>query len=399
MSDLEFTGERFVPGTSGELSYEHWHRYAFVRRFVAGKRVLDAACGEGYGTALIANVAAEAIGVDIDSDTVAHARECYAQQPNVRFETGSVTSVPLADCSVDVVISFETVEHIPASDQPLMIGEFARVLAPGGLLIISTPNKRLYSDERDYRNPFHLHELYRDQLEALLDAKFPYRRWFQQTRSYTSALWSDDFDGGDARCEVLMQEGARVAAAGIPDGLYYVVFAAASASALPAMPPQLSLFADCNDSEQKRVEAQSREVLRLDGLLKHRDAALDRQTLHIRHLEELVAYRERIVEERDAQLVAVNAAREWHEQALADERAAHAQSGERLAEASAQLKRCEAELAASRKSLHALQTEHRNLQAAIDAQERIISHRQTLQWWLRLPLLRAKLSWQHWRGQ
>ena len=46
-ADLEFDGERYVPGTPGEIAYEHWHRYAFVRRFAKGKRVLDAACGEG----------------------------------------------------------------------------------------------------------------------------------------------------------------------------------------------------------------------------------------------------------------------------------------------------------------------------------------------------------------
>ena len=57
-ADLEFTGERYVPGTAGEIAHEHWHRYAFARRFVAGRRVLDVACGEGYGSALLSEAAA-----------------------------------------------------------------------------------------------------------------------------------------------------------------------------------------------------------------------------------------------------------------------------------------------------------------------------------------------------
>ena len=74
MPDLEFTGERFIPGAAGDMAYEHWHRYAFARRFAAGKRALDAACGEGYGTVLLATVSKETIGVDIDEAVIAHAR-------------------------------------------------------------------------------------------------------------------------------------------------------------------------------------------------------------------------------------------------------------------------------------------------------------------------------------
>src|SRR5215212_10066696 len=99
MPELDFTGERFVPGASGDLAYEHWHRYAFARRFSAGKRVLDAACGEGYGTALLASVATDAIGVDIDTAAVAHAKARYADRPNLRFECGSVAALPFADSS------------------------------------------------------------------------------------------------------------------------------------------------------------------------------------------------------------------------------------------------------------------------------------------------------------
>src|SRR5512132_1392768 len=105
----EFTGERFLPSCSGEIAYEHWHRYAFARRFVAGRRVLDAACGEGYGSALLAQTASAVVGLDIDAGVVAAAREAYAQRTNLRFDVASVTLLPLADRSIDVVVSFETI--------------------------------------------------------------------------------------------------------------------------------------------------------------------------------------------------------------------------------------------------------------------------------------------------
>src|SRR5262245_56593246 len=165
---LEFTGERFVPGIEGEIAHEHWHRYAFARRFAAGRRVADVACGEGYGSALLADVARDVVGVDIDPEAVAHARNAYAGRTNLRFAEGSATALPLPDASVDVVVSFETLEHLAAADQPPMVAEFARVLAPAGVLVLSSPNRPEYSDARGYANPFHRHELDRDGLARLL---------------------------------------------------------------------------------------------------------------------------------------------------------------------------------------------------------------------------------------
>jgi len=176
-ADLEFTGERYVPGTTGEIAHEHWHRYAFARRFVAGRRVLDVACGEGYGSALLSEAAAKVVGVDIDAATLAHARSAYKDRPNVEFIEGSASQLPVADASVDVVVSFETIEHLDAADQPKMLAEFARVLASDGLLILSSPNRPQYSDARSYVNPFHRHELDRDELAALLAPHFPAQRW------------------------------------------------------------------------------------------------------------------------------------------------------------------------------------------------------------------------------
>src|SRR5262249_5885251 len=164
-----------------------------------------------------------------------------------------------------------------------------------------------------------------------------------QTRAYLSAVWSEDLTLGAKTYEALTGDGDGVLPAAVPDGLYHIVLAASSASALHEPHPQLSLFTDRGETELKRVEAQVREILRLDGLLAERDVTADRQTAHIRHLEELVAYRERIVEERDAQLVEVNAARETHERGLIETRSL-------LNETRASLAQCEADLAAAREA-------------------------------------------------
>ena len=73
-SDLPFTGERFIPGVPGEIWLEHWHRYHFAARWAMGRRVLDVACGEGYGTALLARTAAQVTGVDISTQAIGHAQ-------------------------------------------------------------------------------------------------------------------------------------------------------------------------------------------------------------------------------------------------------------------------------------------------------------------------------------
>jgi SAM-dependent methyltransferase len=401
-ADLDFDGERYVPGMPGEIAYEHWHRYAFARRFAAGRRVLDAACGEGYGTALLAAAAADAVGVDVDPAVVAHARARHGERARLRYQEGSVIALPFAAASFDLVVSFETIEHLAGGDQPRMLAEFARVLAPGGVLLLSSPNKRRYSDERNFRNPFHRHELYRDDLARLLDRDFPHRRWFHQQPLYASALWSEDPAGSAGACEAWVGDAGTVAPITVAEGIYFVVVAAGAPDSLASAGPGVSLFTDSGDSEFIRARANAAEVLRQDALLKERDAALGRQAAHVAHLEELVAARERIVQERDAELAAVNAARESAEQALA---AAHAARDEATGEARhtrdesrATLARRDADLARARHAATAMQGEQRRLEAALQAQERMIAYQQSVHGWLRLPWLRLKLRWQRWRG-
>jgi SAM-dependent methyltransferase len=374
MADLAFTGERFLPACTGEIAYEHWHRYAFARRFVAGKRVLDAACGEGYGSALLGEVAASVVGVDIDGPTIAHALTRYGNAGRVRFIEGSCTELPLPDASIDVVVSFETIEHLRQEDQPRMVAEFARVLSPGGIVVISSPNKRLYSDERSYVNEFHLHELYRDGLARLLTPAFSAQRWHHQSIGTWSGIWSESA-AADAEAWIGSTDGV------VPytrrDGMYFVVVAARDPEALPLAAPYVSLLSDAEDSEGRRAVDNVGEMLRLDALLKTSNAALDRQTGHILHLEGLVAECDRAIAARDQKIDDAS-------RLLAEEKRQTANASELLAEGKRQL--------AERDRIRAeLLKEIARLNEAVNAKERIVSYRQSFRWWLTLPWMRVKL--------
>lgn len=341
----QFTGERFIPGVVGEIAYEHCHRYAFAGRFAHGMRVLDAACGEGYGSALLAEVAAFVVGVDIDAGVVAAARQSYGPGRRVSFEAASVTQLPLADASVDAVVSFETVEHLPAEDQRQMLAEFARVLTPGGVLVLSSPNRPEYSDARGYTNPFHVHELDRSELAALLQPHFPAQQWFCQRRYLGSSIWSEI---GGERFEAMSGSASRVEPAKVPPALYFVVVAARTVDSLPSQAAALSLYADGDDAEWKRVDHEAREVLRLDGLLRERDDELRRYVRHSHELEAIVAARDEAIARADA--------------AMRQEAGLHTAERDRL-------------------------------QREIDAQERLVAYRESARWWLMLPWLRVRRAW------
>jgi GT2 family glycosyltransferase/2-polyprenyl-3-methyl-5-hydroxy-6-metoxy-1,4-benzoquinol methylase len=182
---MDFTGERFVPEVEGDIKLEHVHRYLAVRGMARGKRVLDIACGEGYGSKILSAEAASVVGVDVDDAAVRHATATYTDI-NIRFLRGDIVAIPLGDASVDLVVSFETLEHL--TDHRTMMLEIKRVLAPGGVLVVSSPDKREYSDLPNYRNPYHLRELYLSEFRALLAAHFAQHALYGQRVHYASIL-------------------------------------------------------------------------------------------------------------------------------------------------------------------------------------------------------------------
>lgn len=163
---LVLTGERTIPGLDVENYWFRRHEvvYQQLAPRCAGRDVLEAGCGEGYGADLIAAVARRVIALDYDDAAVAHVRARY---PRVQALQGNLAQLPLPDASVDVVVNFQVIEHL--WDQAQFIAECARVLRPGGQLLVSTPNRITFSPGRDTPiNPFHTRELNADELTALL---------------------------------------------------------------------------------------------------------------------------------------------------------------------------------------------------------------------------------------
>lgn len=285
---LEFTGERFVPGVWGEIAYEHWHRYIFAQRLAVGRRVVDAACGEGYGSALLSAVAAQVVGIDIDSEAVRHARASYADAcPNLRFLQASAASLPLADRSVDLIVSFETIEHLPQSLQAPMIEEFARVLTADGLLVISSPNRPEYSPPGMPPNPFHIHELDREELAAVLAPRFPSQTWLSQKLWFGSTLWRESASlEGRAEAEVWQQKkDGRVGGFEPPAAKYFIVMAARNPEVPLPHVPGWSLFSDVEEKELKRLYHQASEVLRLDKMALEQKKIIETQAERLHRLE------------------------------------------------------------------------------------------------------------------
>jgi 2-polyprenyl-3-methyl-5-hydroxy-6-metoxy-1,4-benzoquinol methylase len=182
---LPFTGERLTSEFGGQTEMEHLHRYMLARHLCRGKDVLDIACGEGYGTALLGQAASTVIGVEVAEDAVAHAIANYARA-NLCFRRGDARRIPLDDGSVDVVVSFETIEHI--DEQETFLAEVRRVLRPGGKLIVSTPDRDSYSPADQPANPYHVMELTREEFVRLLNRHFRHVSMLWQRTLAGSAL-------------------------------------------------------------------------------------------------------------------------------------------------------------------------------------------------------------------
>lgn len=187
----EITGERLTTSVINENTLEHLHRYAFSCELATGKYVLDIACGEGYGTNLIAKKASRIVGIDIDEKTIDDAKLKYSNS-NIQFKVGNITSIPEKDLSFDLIVCFETIEHIEEYDKSLL--ELKRVLKSNGILLISTPNKEIYSDKSNYINPYHKKEFNKDQFETLILKYFKYTYFLQQSASFNSILYNKEIN-------------------------------------------------------------------------------------------------------------------------------------------------------------------------------------------------------------
>lgn len=186
---MKYTGERLVTTIKEYWAIEHIHRYALCFGYIKDKIVLDIACGEGYGSNLMSSHAKMVYGVDISNTTISHAAQRY-NQSNIEFKHGSATEIPLPDNSVDVVVSFETIEHHDEHEK--MLSEIKRILTPAGILLISCPDKLNYSDIPKYKNPFHKKELYKKEFNSLIDSYFKHSVHLSQRTFFGSVITIDD---------------------------------------------------------------------------------------------------------------------------------------------------------------------------------------------------------------
>lgn len=156
--ELILTGERTLPGVREENYWFQRHLVAYdhVLTLAEGKRVLDLGSGEGYGTSLLSTRAERAVGVDLAPEAIYHARRTY-RRSNLRFMYSDIYDLDLEDGSFDLVCSLQVIEHL--HEPARFMREARRVLAPGGLCVITTPNRLLISPGRDEPvNPFHIIE-------------------------------------------------------------------------------------------------------------------------------------------------------------------------------------------------------------------------------------------------
>lgn len=225
-SPLRAAGERVTSEVEGQSVYEHLHRYFFAREHCRGRDVLDVASGEGYGSAYLAQCARSVVGVDLAEEAVAHASSDYSM-PNLRYLVGNACKLTFPDASFDVVVSFETIEHL--DNQQAFLKEIRRVLRPDGILIISWPNSDVYSPVAGPVNPFHVRELTRDELLSALGAEFRSCVIYGQ-RPLTGGLLVAERDGRndvEARFETFEKRDDNhfEASDGLARPLYFVVVA------------------------------------------------------------------------------------------------------------------------------------------------------------------------------
>ena len=274
---LEFTGERFIPDRIfGDIQLEHFHRYLLASQLVDGKVVLDIACGDGYGSAILAKHANKVIGVDIAEEAVNSAKLKH-QAENLEFSKGSCSAIPMGDASVDIVVSFETIEHHDEHEQMMM--EIKRVLKKDGVLIISSPDKFEYSDKPKYKNKFHVKELYRHEFLDLLSRYFKYYDLYSQKISFGSLILREGSDGPMKSWST--DDGQQYPCDGVPGGLYLI----AVASNYPTSPIYSGIFStsvsqsdlarERSGNEQRLEDAVKVLKEAVDGLIIERDSLMD----------------------------------------------------------------------------------------------------------------------------
>jgi len=256
----------------GTIALEHLHRYSVAKEFADGKIVLDIACGEGYGAAALAGTAVHVYGVDIAADAIAHARETY-QRPNLEFRIGRCSGIPLPDDAVDLVVSFETIEH--HTEHEAMFGEITRVLRPDGLIIMSSPDKLEYTERANHANAYHVKELYADEFKQLVERYFKHVAILGQRTLYASVILPTDMPA-----EVVQYFREERAAIQSVRGLVRPCYQVALASDAPLPALTSSIFEQIGESDpamrllRHQLDHERQRILELENEVEGLKAAI-----------------------------------------------------------------------------------------------------------------------------
>lgn len=171
-AELALTGERTLPGIPDENYWFQRHvvAYRIAGGRAAGRTILDAGCGEGYGLAMLRDAGAlRVIGADLDEQVVSHVRDRYAKDGVVEAVQCELMALPLADDEVDMTVSFQVIEHL--HDIPGYLRSLRRVTRPDGEVLIATPNRLTFTPDSDVPvNPFHTKEFTASELTEELEA-------------------------------------------------------------------------------------------------------------------------------------------------------------------------------------------------------------------------------------
>jgi SAM-dependent methyltransferase len=170
---------RFAPPW---VRHQHLARYEWAAELCRGKSVVDAACGTGYGSAMLAREGAGCVqGFDLSPAAIDEARATYADL--AQFQAADVAALPLDAASIDVFVSFETIEHLP--DEHGLLCEVTRVLRSDGLFLCSSPNRSITNPGTNINDPpfnrHHVREYTPAEFDRLLCGYFARVEWFGQT--------------------------------------------------------------------------------------------------------------------------------------------------------------------------------------------------------------------------
>ncbi|MEG4325010.1 methyltransferase domain-containing protein [Microcoleus sp. herbarium5] len=374
--ELELTGERYLPSCmKGQIKYEHLHRYALSMELARDKKVLDIASGEGYGSANLSKFAQSVVGVDIDSKSVEYANQKYGDRPNLEFVVGACEAIPLPSQSVDIVTSFETIEHHDKHEE--MMQEIQRVLNPGGLLIISSPNRLTYSDLPEYSNPFHVKELYDYQFISLLNRHFKHVKIYGQRLATGSFIFplkeasqpsfnAYTFDDSEVNPKVCSLE----------EPIYFI--ALCSDEVTNVQPAIDSIYIDKPDDlfkENQIALAESQSQLhQTEALLSQYQSQLHQTEVILMQCQSQLQNTESVLEQSQSQLQHTEAVLEQSQSQLHETQTELKQSQSQLHETQTELEQSQSQLHETQAELQQSQSQLQNTESVLEQSQSQLQH-------------------------